>query len=359
MSNVSNYPRKCWYVAATTDELTGAPLARRVLGVDVVLWRTSEGELVAFENRCAHRGFPLSTGEIVGDLLICGYHGCTYAKSGACVRIPSQAQVPTGMRVDAFRLVEDGPFVWIWLGQQAAASGARPPRSPWVGRTGWTTFADNWRVAANYLMVHEHYLDFSYAPVVHRDDLPPGMDRMPAFNSVEVSETTVSYQRILQELPLADWQADATGLKGSLAYQHREGGTFASPAMHRQHWDIEAKDGTVYTTTRTHAITPESEHSTHVFMQASRNYSLDDEVVTKRLTSFLAEVAARDKSVLELVAAHSGYDGWRSGVEFQADAAAQRARRIVGVMLSKEAGRQSIRPGLAPKSRNDTLSPKR
>jgi hypothetical protein len=53
---------------------------------------------------------------------------------------------------------------------------------------------------------------------------------------------------------------------------------------------------------------------------------------------FLAEVAQRDTSILEMASNHSGYDGWRGGVEFQADAAALRARRIVGVMLAKEAG---------------------
>ena len=90
---------------------------------------------------------------------------------------------------------------------------------------------------------------------------------MGAFNDVEVTETTVSYTRVLPELPLADWHADATGLESGLSYKHREGGTFVSPAMHRQYWKIESSDGEVYTTTRTHGITPESENSTHVFMQ--------------------------------------------------------------------------------------------
>ncbi len=127
--------------------------------------------------------------------------------------------------------------------------------------------------------------------------------------------------------------------------------------MHRQYWEIEAPDGKVYTTTRTHGITPETETSTHVFMQGSRNYALDSDEVTTGLRSFLAEVARRDTSILEMASNHSGYDGWRGGVEFQADAAALRARRIVGVMLAKEAGRSAIRPGLAPNSRSDALSP--
>jgi vanillate O-demethylase monooxygenase subunit len=180
---------------------------------------------------------------------------------------------------------------------------------------------------------------------------------MGAFNDVEVTETTVAYTRLLPELPLADWQADATGLDRAVSYKHREGGTFVSPAMHRQYWEIEAPDGKVYTTTRTHGITPESENSTHVFMQSSRNYAPDSGQVTDGLRSFLAEVARRDTSILEMASNHAGYDGWRGGVEFQADAAALRARRIIGVMLAKEAGRSAIRPGLAPNSRSDSLSP--
>jgi vanillate O-demethylase monooxygenase subunit len=161
----------------------------------------------------------------------------------------------------------------------------------------------------------------------------------------------------LPELPLAGWQVDATGLDGALSYKHREGGTFLSPAMHRQYWEIEASDGKVYTTTRTHGITPETAASTHVFMESSRNYATDSGEVTDGLRSFLDGVSQRDTSILEMASDHSGYDGWRGGVEFQADAAALRARRIVGVMLAKEAGPSAIRPGLAPNSRDHSLSP--
>jgi phenylpropionate dioxygenase-like ring-hydroxylating dioxygenase large terminal subunit len=259
--------------------------------------------------------------------------------------------------VRVFPVLEESPFVWIWLGQPAAAAASQPPHMVWINDPAWTTFADAWHVDANYMMVHEHYLDFSYAPIVHADDIPAEIRSMPAFNDVEVTETTVSYTRLLPEASLTDWQADATGLDRALTYRHSEGGTFLSPAMHRQYWAIEAPDGKTYTTTRTHAITPETETTTHVFMQGSRNYGLDSDVVTAGLRSFLAEVARRDTSILEMASNHSGYDGWRGGVELQADAAALRARRIVGVMLAKEAGRSAIRPGLAPNSRGSALSP--
>jgi phenylpropionate dioxygenase-like ring-hydroxylating dioxygenase large terminal subunit len=354
---VNNYPKKCWYVAATCDEITESPLGRRLLGEDVVLWRGASGRITAFENRCAHRAIPLSHSIIDGDRLVCGYHGCTYDTDGKCVYTPAQPQVPTGMRVRVFPILEQPPFVWIWLGQPSAAAGSQPPRTPWLNDPAWSSFGDAWHVSANYMMVHEHYMDFSYAPIVHTRDLPPGLDTMPAFSDVEVTETTVSYTRILPELPLANWQAEATGLDRSLTYKHRERGTFASPAMHFQRWDIATSTTEVYSTMRTHAITPETETSTHVFMQGSRNYATGSGPVTTFLRSFLAEVTQRDVSILEMVSNHSGYEGWRGGVEFQADAAALRARRIVSVMLAKEAGRHAIRPGLGPTTRRDSLSP--
>jgi vanillate O-demethylase monooxygenase subunit len=360
MTNLeTNYPKKCWYVAASCEEIAASPVGRRILSHDVVLWRTSGGQVVAFENRCAHRAFPLSHSTVQGDRLVCGYHGCTYDADGICSYTPAQRQVPTGMKVRAYPVLEEPPFVWIWLGPATAAAGSRPPHLRWVNDPAWTSFSNSWLVRANYMMVHEHYLDFSYAPVLHRDDVPQEIDSMPAFNDVEVTETTVAYTRHLPDAQLTDWEAVATRLDRQLTYKRRESGTFVSPAVHRQFWEITGTDGKTYTTTRTHAITHESENSTHVFMQASRNYELDSEATTKRLTSFLAEVSQRDNAILEMASNHSGYDGWRGGVEFLADAAALRARRIVGVMLAKEAGRSTIRPGLAPSSRKDSLSPLR
>lgn len=343
---ITNYPAKCWYVAATGDELGDTPLGRRLLDRDVVLWRSHNGQPVAFDDRCAHRGFPLSDGHVVADRLVCGYHGCAYVADGRCMHVPTQPGVPAGMSVRSFPVLEEPPFIWIWLGPPAAASNSRPPRTPWLNDQGWSRFSDTWRVQANYLMVHEHYLDFSYAPVVFRDDVPPGMEQLPAFNEIEVTETTVSYTRRLPQAPLAEWEATATGLDAARSYTRRERGTFASPAMHIQRWELDA-EGMKYSNIRTHAITPETDTSTHVFMYASYNYAPNDEVVATTLQSFVAKLVDRDRTILERVAAHTGYDGWRSGIEFQADAAAIRARHIVAVMLAKEAGRSALRPGWA------------
>jgi vanillate O-demethylase monooxygenase subunit len=341
----ANYPKKCWYVAATSAEVAEAPLGRRVLDKEIVLWRGASGTVAAFDDACAHRRFPLSRGRVAADQLVCGYHGCVYDVDGQCVRVPTQPEVPTGMRVPTLPVLEVPPFIWIWGGTPATASGSQPPRTPWLNDAAWSTFSNAWRIAANYMMVHEHYLDFSYAPTLHASEMPPGVERLPAFGDVEVTETTVSYSRTLPA-PLSDWEADATGLDRSGTYTRREHETFASPAMHVQRWDIEVGDGTAFRHIRTHAITPETPSSTHVFMQVSRNYATQHAEVTTILQSRVDEIARRDTEILEIACAHAGYDGWCSGVEFRADEAVRRARRIVAVMLAKEAGRSGIRPGL-------------
>src|SRR5215210_9435179 len=97
-----NFPLNCWYVAATSDEVDRSLLGRRLLDRAVVLYRLESGAVVALDDRCAHRAFPLSAGRLAGDEVVCGYHGFAYDSAGACVRIPSQDSVPAGVCVTAF-----------------------------------------------------------------------------------------------------------------------------------------------------------------------------------------------------------------------------------------------------------------
>ncbi|MGQ3227075.1 MAG: Rieske 2Fe-2S domain-containing protein, partial [Hydrogenophaga sp.] len=108
--------RNCWYVAALASEVTREIISRRLLGVDVALYRTLAGEPVAVRNRCPHRSFPLAKGQLVGDVLMCGYHGMRFDPSGRCVHMPAMPIVPTNANVRSFPTVERGTLIWIWMG---------------------------------------------------------------------------------------------------------------------------------------------------------------------------------------------------------------------------------------------------
>jgi len=85
--------REAWYAAALSSELSAArPLGRVIFETPLVLWRAGDGRAVALEDRCAHRGAPLSEGVVVGGVLGCPYHGWTYDAVGRCAGVPSQGE---------------------------------------------------------------------------------------------------------------------------------------------------------------------------------------------------------------------------------------------------------------------------
>jgi len=344
-----NYPLNCWYVAATSDEVGRKLLGRRLLGEDVLLYRQEAGMVVALEDRCVHRSMPLSLGYLVGDQVVCGYHGFTYAPSGECVRVPSQTNVPYGACVRAFPVREETPFVWIWLGDPARSAASPPPGLPWLRDEGWTTFGGALHVDASYLLLHDNALDLTHFPFVHPEMSPLGYRQLPPPLGVEVTELSVSYRRIFPPVRLADWQVRATGLSPDQEYEQRESGTFVLPGLHIDHMDIvvPAADGTsgqVYEKVYIRAFTPEGLASTHVFWQVARNFATDDVAVTEHLRDVHEQTLMEDKPVLETIQTHER-DRWREpNVTVNADIATIKARQIVETMLARERGVAAIRP---------------
>ena len=82
--------QKNWYPASPVSFLeTDAPNAIKILGLEMVVWKTKDG-WSCLEDSCPHRRAPLSLGFIDAnkDALVCRYHGWEFAKDGKCVDIP-------------------------------------------------------------------------------------------------------------------------------------------------------------------------------------------------------------------------------------------------------------------------------
>jgi vanillate O-demethylase monooxygenase subunit len=338
-----NYPYNCWYVAATSEEVDGGLLGRRLLDTPVVLYRRSSGEVVAMEDRCVHRAFPLSAGRLEGDRLVCGYHGFEYDSDGTCVNVPSQENVPHGACVRTFAVHEQPPFVWIWLGDPGAATLRRPPRTPWFEDPAWASTGATLHVQANYMLLHEHYLDLTNVFVMHPEAVPPGIEKLPALDEVEVSEMSVAYSRELPAARLADWEAEATGLPRDTECARREQGTFVSPALHVQRYTIEPDGQSPFELLRVQGFTPETATATHVFLRMVRNYATDRAVVADHLQTMFNEWAGRDASVLEALQRGILDEPIpRRDVNVKADRAAVKARRVALSMVEEEAGRTAL-----------------
>lgn len=334
---MTSYPLNCWYVAATSDEIGPELVRREVLGRAVVLHRQSSGAVAAFDDRCPHRGYPLSKGRVVDDLVVCGYHGFCYDADGRCVSVPSQDNPPYGAQVRSYPVVEAPPFVWLWPGEARRAGQHRPPTVPWLS-SAWPTSGGVRRVEANYLLIHDHYLDVTHITEMHPAETPPGLEQLPPIDDVRISEMSVSLSRDLPPTPLADWEAEATRLPRDRPYPRRYGGVFVSPAVVVESWAIDAGETQPYEMARIQAVTPESEHRTRMAWRLARNFAPERAAVGDHLQQVFAELVAEDMAVVEAVAANAGSGPRRRETRVNADAALLQARSVVTAMLRREAG---------------------
>ena len=333
---IANYPRDCWYVAAVGDEIGREPLSRRLLDRPVVLYRQQSGQVVALADQCGHRGYPLSKGRVKGDNIECGYHGFQYDPTGACVEVPSQPHPPYGACVARYPIREVGPFVWIWLGQPDIDVVRPVPALPWLTEENWASSGTSLRVNANYMLVHEHYLDLTHIPWVHPQETPPTIGRVAPLDEIEITETSVTFSREIPMAPLADWEAAATGLPQSGEYRRRHHGTFITPAVLAEGWDLFGADGRAFGHVRIQAVTPETASTTHLFWQFARSYSLEDARVGEHLHAVFEQVMRVDVGVVEAIQETAGYEGSANGFRVSADAGVLKVRRIIESMLAQE-----------------------
>ena len=82
--------RRYWHPILKSDALTDRPVPVRVLGEDLVAFRTIRGEVGLFHPRCAHRGADLRYGKVEENGLRCCYHGWLFDPNGRCLSQPCE-----------------------------------------------------------------------------------------------------------------------------------------------------------------------------------------------------------------------------------------------------------------------------
>src|SRR5947199_2492044 len=156
-----------WHPVAREEDLaSGGPVAARLLGEDIVVWRSGDRYL-AWRDICIHRGTRLSLGRVVaGDGLECAYHGWTYGADGRCTHIPAHpAQAPPAKAcVATYQAKAAYGVVWATLG--SGASGI--PRFDLMEQAGHhVLLAGPYPVKAAGPRVIENFLDVGHFPFVH------------------------------------------------------------------------------------------------------------------------------------------------------------------------------------------------
>ncbi len=160
--------RKHWYIAATSSELRDRPLARSILGVPLVIFRSENGP-AALLDRCAHRNAPLSLGRISDSHLVCAYHGWAFDHDGICQKIPALCGPQTGKarRVPRFLAKEQDGYIWVYLEADSTPS-VEPFRPPEISNKRYSTVRYESEFDGTLHATLENILDVPHTPFVHR-----------------------------------------------------------------------------------------------------------------------------------------------------------------------------------------------
>lgn len=84
------YLRRFWQPIAYSQDLADLPVAIRILGEDLVLFKDKSGRVGLLELHCAHRGASLEYGRIEDRGIRCCYHGWQYDVDGTILDMPGE-----------------------------------------------------------------------------------------------------------------------------------------------------------------------------------------------------------------------------------------------------------------------------
>src|SRR5437763_7547824 len=129
---MGNLFRRYWLPALLAEELPEAdcpPVRLKLLGEELVAFRTTSGTPAVLDTWCPHRNANLFWGRNEEDGLRCVYHGWKFNAEGACVDMPNEpprSRFAEKIRQPAYPAVDRGGFIWVYMGP----ADARPPDLP-------------------------------------------------------------------------------------------------------------------------------------------------------------------------------------------------------------------------------------
>ncbi len=338
------FVRNAWYMAAWPDELDDGPLARTIMHEPIVLYREAGGKVGALEDRCCHRGAPLTHGTVVEQGIQCGYHGLIYSADGRCVVVPGQKNIPKAARIRSYPVVERNRIVWIWMGDPALADENEIVPYPYHDDTGqWPYCKAHMPIKANYLFMIDNLMDLTHLGYVHGRTIG-GQPTAHVDARMETRPTAngAYFIRWMLEHDPPPTYKKGGGFSGKVdRWQEFE---YVAPGVVLQ-WSgalevgrgaRESRDKPGFHLRLLHCATPETDNTFHYFWSTAHGYRQDDPAATQEVYDEIYPTFVEDKTIMEAQQERIDLDPARPLVEIHADGALALARIALGRLIEAE-----------------------
>src|SRR3989442_14097496 len=150
--------RQYWIPVVQSAELAagGRPKRVRILGEDLVAFRSPSGQPGLVSEFCAHRRASLYFARNEERGLRCVYHGWQYELGGACIDQPNErpdSSFPDKVTLPAYPCAERGGVVWTYMGPASPPPGL--PDLEWALVPESQRFVSKFWQGCNYLQALE------------------------------------------------------------------------------------------------------------------------------------------------------------------------------------------------------------
>lgn len=346
MTRKANQPfiRNAWYIAAWAEELDDGVLSRTIMNQPMVIYRDAQGRAGALEDRCCHRGAPLTHGKVVENGLQCGYHGLVFDVSGACVEVPGQKNIPPQARVKSYPVVEQDQIIWIWMGDPALADESKIVPYPYHDQPEkWPHRKAMFQIKTNYMLMIDNLMDLTHLGYVHTKTIG-GQPKAHVDAQMEqrLTDQGAYFIRWMKDHTPPPTYVKGAGFTGKVdRWQEFE---YVGPSVVLQ-WsgaiDVgkgaqENRDQYGFHLRILHAATPETDTTFHYFWSTSNGYRQDDPQATEDMYQEIYPTFIEDKVIMEAQQARIDLDPERDLVEIHADGALALARIALDKMIAED-----------------------
>lgn len=337
------YLKNQWYAAGFSDELSTKPLQRTLLNEPMALFRGESGKAIALNDRCPHRFAPLHQGTVFGDDLRCPYHGLRFNPDGACVHNPiGDGKIPKAACVKSYPLAERDGIVWLWWGDEPADESKIRRYEEFDDPARYACVQGYIHVRANFELVIDNLLDLSHAEFLHPYLATEGFNRRTQY-SMEQNGNTVIARNWRPSEPITQLFKLAYGEGAPDHVDHLSVVTWVPPSTIRLDIGVTRPGRPPEEGPRSyqaHLLTPETEHTAHLFWKWARDFRTQDEDLSAQLQDSLQEAfETEDEPMIQSQSIHMAGRALEElkPVLLPTDSAALRARRVLRQLIEQQA----------------------